>query len=345
VALTNSHSSCAPCKPAINNSKTSEAYSKQANSELQPAGSTDQCGISNTWTCQTQNTKQSSARDNLLKENWLAITIGNQKAGSHKAQCLRIAQMVCQLLQIIRSEFIILIVQNMIVSWASCSLHNITSSKLSRNQEMKTSNNLLSYQNAQWLRNQDIRWTSHNLLSHPDAQWSRNQRYKKNPHNLLSHESAGCVKEMYIEACMTAQEEVIIGRMAYVLINYCTCTNYVSVRILQFCIIRNTWSSEWLLISIKNFTWKNISIPHTIWIWNRKETSVFSLLGNYEGDLWVVPILQCLTCLLDEPLSSQLKTCALKTEGNKETLEKNIRLKHFWAALLLTLGEKKKPGI
>jgi hypothetical protein len=38
---------------------------------------------------------------------------------------------------------------------------------------------------------------------------------------------------MYIEACMTAQEEVIIGRMAYVLINYCTCTNYVSVRILQ----------------------------------------------------------------------------------------------------------------
>jgi hypothetical protein len=148
--------------------------------------------------------------------------------------------MVCQLLQMIRSEFIILIVQNMIVSWASCSLHNITSSKLSRNQERRTSNNLLSYQNAQWLRNQDIRRTSHNLLSHPNAQWSRNQRYKKNPHNLLSHESAGCVIEMYKEACMTAQEEVIIGRMAYVLINYCTCTNYVSVMILQFCIIRNT---------------------------------------------------------------------------------------------------------
>jgi hypothetical protein len=97
---------------------------------------------------------------------------------------------------------------------------------------MRISNNLLSYQNAQWLRNQDIRRTSHNLLSHPNAQWSRNQRYKKNPHNLLSHESAGCVIEMYKEACMTAQEEVVIGRMAYVLINYCT--------------------------------WKNISIPHTM---------------------------------------------------------------------------------
>jgi hypothetical protein len=157
---------------------------------------------------------------NLLKENLLAITSGKQKGGSHKAQCLRIAQMVCQLLQMIRSEFIILIVQNMIVSWASCSLHNITSSKLSRNQEMRR--------------------TSHNLLSHPNAQWSKNQRYKKNPHNLLSHESAGSVIEMYKDACMTAQEEVIIGRMAYVLINYCTCTNYVSVTILQFCIIRNT---------------------------------------------------------------------------------------------------------
>jgi hypothetical protein len=35
----------------------------------------------------------------------------------------------------------------------------------------------------------------------------------------------------------------------------------------------------------------------------------------------------------------------LKTKGNKETLKKYIRLKYFWAALLLTLGEEKKPGI
>jgi hypothetical protein len=59
--------------------------------------------------------------------------IGNHK-GKHTVieLHLHITQMVCQLLQIIKSEFIILIVHNMIVSWASCSLHNITSSKLSK---------------------------------------------------------------------------------------------------------------------------------------------------------------------------------------------------------------------
>jgi len=60
--------------------------------------------------------------------------IGNHKGKQAVTELhLWVTQMVCQLLQIIRSEFIILIVQNMIVSWVSCFLHNITSSKLSRN--------------------------------------------------------------------------------------------------------------------------------------------------------------------------------------------------------------------
>lgn len=133
------------------------------------------------------------------QSNTMCICCWCRNSHSSCAPCKRIAQMVCQLLQMIRSEFIILIVQNMIVSWASCSK----------------------------------------------------------------------------EACMTAQEEVIIGRMMYVLINYCT--------------------------------WKNISIPHIMWIWNRKETSVLSLLGNYEGDLWVIPTIQCLACL-DESCYLQVQT-------------------------------------
>jgi hypothetical protein len=59
--------------------------------------------------------------------------IGNHKGKQAvKELHLHLTQMVCQL-SLIRSEFVIVIVQNMIVSWASCSLHNITSSKLSRN--------------------------------------------------------------------------------------------------------------------------------------------------------------------------------------------------------------------
>jgi hypothetical protein len=59
--------------------------------------------------------------------------IGNHKGKQATELHLWVTEMVCQLLHIIKSEFIILTVQNMIVSWVSGSLHNITSSKLSRN--------------------------------------------------------------------------------------------------------------------------------------------------------------------------------------------------------------------
>jgi hypothetical protein len=60
--------------------------------------------------------------------------IGNHKGKQAVIELsLLVAQIICEALQIIRSEFIILIAQNMIVSWANRSLHNITSSKLSRN--------------------------------------------------------------------------------------------------------------------------------------------------------------------------------------------------------------------
>jgi hypothetical protein len=62
---------------------------------------------------------------------------------------------------------------------------------------------------------------------------------------------------------------------------------------------------SWLWnFALRIFTRKNIAIPHTLC--DRKEVGVVSLLGNYEGDPWVVPSLQCLSCLFDEP-SSQLK--------------------------------------
>jgi hypothetical protein len=84
------------------------------------------------------------------------------------------------------------------------------------------------------------------------------------------------------------------------------------------------------------FTRQNIAIPYTLS--DRSEAGLVSLLGNYEGDLRVIPTLQCLACLLDEP-SSQLRTCTYKDELNKSQI---IAFMGCLAALLLTLGRRKE---